>query len=103
MTTAGTSVLRIGVRSMPDHRSKLLFRVDDIFELAPTVLVDSALTTTARGYLARAAELESIAGRAADPVAQAEWQSMAASYKKIAEMVEERNSEGAKQPVADGV
>jgi hypothetical protein len=39
-------------------------------------------------YLARAVELESLASRASHPTARAEWQSMAASYRKLAEMID---------------
>jgi hypothetical protein len=44
--------------------------------------------TRATRYLARAVELESLAGRASHPTARAEWQSMAASYRKLAEMID---------------
>jgi hypothetical protein len=44
--------------------------------------------TRAARYLARAVELESLAGRASYPAARAEWESMAASYRKLAEMID---------------
>ncbi len=44
--------------------------------------------TRATRYLARAVELESLAGRASHPTARAEWQSMAMSYRKLAEMID---------------
>lgn len=43
--------------------------------------------TRAARYLARAVELESLASRASHPTARAEWASMAASYRKLAEMI----------------
>jgi len=44
--------------------------------------------TRATRYLARAVELESLARRASHPTARAEWESMAASYRKLAEMID---------------
>jgi hypothetical protein len=44
--------------------------------------------TRATRYLARAVELESLADRASHPTARSEWQSMAASYRKLAEMID---------------
>jgi hypothetical protein len=44
--------------------------------------------TRAARYLARAVELESLAGRAIHPTARAEWESIAASYRKLAEMID---------------
>jgi|KBSMisStaDraftv2_1062788.scaffolds.fasta_scaffold447609_2 hypothetical protein len=44
--------------------------------------------TRATRYLARAVELESLADRASHPTARAEWQSMAMSYRKLAEMID---------------
>jgi hypothetical protein len=70
-------VARHRMLGLPDHRT------DDM--------------TTAIRYLARAAELEAIAGRAVDPVVKAEWQSMATAYRKIAELAD-RNSEAAEKP-----
>jgi hypothetical protein len=46
--------------------------------------------TTAARYRARADELESLARRASTPAVQAEWEGMAAAYRKLAQMVEGR-------------
>jgi hypothetical protein len=55
--------------------------------------------TRAARYLARAVELESLTARASHPTARAEWESMAASYRKLAELIDPQaataNSTGA--------
>jgi hypothetical protein len=55
--------------------------------------------TRATRYLARAVELESLARRASHPTARAEWESMAASYRKLAEMIDPESAT-AKSPDA---
>jgi hypothetical protein len=44
-------------------------------------------------YLARAVELEGMAERASDACVQHEWRSMAASYRKLAALLEAREGD----------